>query len=67
MFTLKLKTTNAAFSDGNGREEVARILCRVADRVVRGEEYGSIQDINGNTVGEFDLELPEVNDDEEQE
>lgn len=59
-FILKFKTENAAFWDGNGVEEVARILRETAEYVAHyGVHSGSIQDINGNTIGEWDLELPE--------
>jgi hypothetical protein len=66
-FTLKFKTDNAAFGDGAGAAEVARILRDVADKVANGRDYGSVQDINGNTVGDWDLELPEPEEDEDDE
>jgi hypothetical protein len=51
MFTLKIKTDNAAFDDT--AQEIARILRDTADRLERGGEFGTLRDINGNTVGEF--------------
>ena len=57
MFTVKIRTDNAAFAeDRNG--EVARILRELADRLA--DQYGNghnaadlhmLTDLNGNTVG----------------
>jgi len=52
MFTLKIKTDNAAF-DGDRGGEVARILRDVADSIKVGADLGVIRDINGNNVGEY--------------
>jgi len=52
MFTLKIKTDNAAF-DGDRDGEVARILRDVADSIKVGADLGVIRDINGNNVGEY--------------
>lgn len=55
-FTLTINTDNAAFEDNEGRDEIARILRKVAADV----EYYSdsirhtqitIMDVNGNAVG----------------
>lgn len=53
MFTLSIKTDNAAFEDPNA--EVARILRDAAERVEQGFSRGLLRDINGNTVGDFDF------------
>ena len=55
--TLKITMVNAAFfNDGNdGREEVARILGRAAEKILEGQDRGRLHDINGNKVGEFDI------------
>jgi hypothetical protein len=60
MFSLKIKTDNAAFRDFspvvNGRaNEVARILRRIANEVEAGDNRGRAMDINGNTVGFWKL------------
>lgn len=57
MFTLKIKTDNAAFSDGARGAEIARILRDIARQVEDMCEGArcSIQDGNGNTVGEWRL------------
>ena len=60
MFKLVINTCDAAFD--NEAVELARILREVADtlnRLPRGQIEGkcgqSIQDINGNTVGKWEL------------
>jgi hypothetical protein len=57
MFTLTIKTDNAAFSDEEGGPgyEIARLLRKAADQVEQGETGRPIFDINGNRVGEFAL------------
>lgn len=67
MFTMIFKTDNDAFHDSehydrgdqnglhiNG-EEIARILRRAADQVQDGVCSAPVKDINGNTVGSFEL------------
>jgi len=58
MFTLKVKTDNAAFSDNLGGE-LARILRDVAARLERSTCYDAaiLHDVNGNTVGTYKLEV----------
>ena len=69
MFKLKIETDNAAFDDENeGRDEIARILRDVAERLGPGVLVGVIggttggvttggvlHDTNGNRVGNFTL------------
>ena len=54
MFTVRIDTDNAAFED-YPTEEVARILDRIAGDLREGEESGVCRDINGNTVGGWEL------------
>lgn len=56
-FKLKIKTDNAAFAeDGNdGKNEVARILREIADKLEDGCDVGFPRDINGNKVGEWSI------------
>jgi hypothetical protein len=57
MFTLSIRTDNAAFEPERG-SEVARILRHLADRLEGCGHYpntGRVKDGNGNTVGEFTL------------
>lgn len=55
MFNLTIKTNAAAFGEDapTEREELARILRDAADRLDDGQDFGTLRDINGNTVGEF--------------
>jgi hypothetical protein len=50
MFTLSIETDNDAFTNG---EEIARILKEVVIQLESGKEFGTIKDINGNTVGDW--------------
>lgn len=55
MFTLTIRTGNAAFETCSG-EEVARILRETADRIQSATATdGHLYDSNGNHVGEFSL------------
>lgn len=57
MFTLTIKTENAAF-DRRGGSEIARLLAVVATHV-RGRDLdadsGTLRDVNGNTVGRWEV------------
>jgi len=54
MFTLRIETKNAAFSD-DPSYEVARIVLEVAERIGAGATEGRVHDENGNCVGHFKL------------
>lgn len=56
MLRVRIDTDNDAFA-GDGEQEVARLLRKVAKRVEGGEFDGVIVDINGNRCGSFDLRL----------
>ena len=56
MFKLEIDTGNAAFDDGQKPYELARILRIIAERVEHGCEVGNAVDLNGNTVGRFEVE-----------
>ena len=58
MFRLEFKTDNAAFAESLP-DEVARILCHVAARIVAGEYNGRVRDVNGNCVGSYSTSLTE--------
>lgn len=55
MFKVEFKTGNAAFEEDNGRYEIARILKVIADKLLDGENKGSIRDYNGNHIGDWKL------------
>jgi hypothetical protein len=51
---VEIDTDNAAFVDViEERDELKRIMDRVADRAACGETGGKCLDINGNTVGRW--------------
>lgn len=56
MFKLTIDTGNAAFEDEGKGCEIARILRAIADKVENGAESGKAVDLNGNTVGRFEVE-----------
>lgn len=57
--SLSFDTSNAAFDDGNGPAEAARILRRVATLIENGHEAGTIRDASGNRVGSWSIDLPD--------
>lgn len=52
--TLTFSMTNAAFED-YPRQEAAQVLRKIAGQLENGHEYGNIKDVNGNTIGQWDL------------
>jgi hypothetical protein len=63
---LKIKLGNDALSGENKQFEVARILEVAADKIQDGEAKVLLRDVNGNTVGQADLET-DLQSDEPQE
>jgi hypothetical protein len=61
-FTLNIDCDNAAFGD-EPENEIIRLLNEVAERLGRGFYSGKVRDVNGNTVGDFDLEVDEEDED----
>lgn len=60
MFTLNIDTDNAAFQDGDGNAEIARILRDLAERFDisgRTTDNGTVRDTNGNTVGAYVVDM----------
>lgn len=56
--TLTFDTGNAAFDDGNGPAEAARILRKIAAAVADEYDEGVIHDANGNRVGDWSVTFP---------
>lgn len=56
MLTLTIETGNAAFADGERAAEVARILRYATNLIERGSHSGPLRDMNGNTVGRYDMD-----------
>ena len=50
-------TENAAFGDDetDARAEAARIIRKAADAIEQGSDGGRLRDLNGNSVGSFDV------------
>ena len=57
-FKLTIKTSNAAFADGNATSEVASLLRETAAKLERSCLDGNLHDSNGNKVGTFTLKVP---------
>lgn len=55
-FTLSFDMDNAAFEGDNAGTEAARILRQVAAGVENGATEGKARDLNGNTVGSWEVE-----------
>lgn len=51
---IRINMDNAAF-DGRPASELIRILQEIIKRVRTGDSDFSVQDINGNTVGSFNI------------
>lgn len=52
---ITINCDNAAFDDGPATE-LARILRKLIKRIEDGADYLPIMDVNGNKVGEFQIE-----------
>lgn len=69
-FTMTVAMSNAAFAEGCGAAELARILRQLASKLENtvynaGEvESGNLVDCNGNTVGPWFCEWPETDEPE---
>lgn len=58
MFRLEMWTGNDAFAYGTP-EEVATYLRAIADKLEAGVWSAPVRDVNGNTIGEYSLEVEE--------
>lgn len=64
MFKMEFKTGNDAFRDPfTGEEsqthkanETVKIINRISTEIAMGKTYGSIMDINGNSIGKWSLD-----------
>ena len=54
MFKLEFETDNAAFTNYSATE-TARILRKIAKRIEEGTLDGKVLDLNGNSIGNYDL------------
>lgn len=54
--TIDMNLDNEAFQDDfNGASEIGRILARIPQDVANGETEGNCRDVNGNTVGHWQI------------
>ena len=54
MMKIEFETTNSAFDD-YGDREIIRILAVIAEKVQRGMNEDIVVDIDGNKIGEWEL------------
>lgn len=64
-FTLKIETDSAAIAEDGREHEIVRILRATAERVQDGRDSGILRDINGVNVGSWEMDLPVVSSDED--
>ena len=64
--TVSFDTGNAAFCEGNGQVEAARVLKHIAACIeFKGDTSGTVRDFNGNHIGEWSVVFPVEEDEEE--
>lgn len=61
IFTTEIRLGNEAMQNPS---DIATALRKIASRIEDGCDYGNVYDTNGNIVGEFFLQLPEINTEE---
>jgi hypothetical protein len=55
--TIELATANASFeTESDYQFEITRILNAITSKVANGLEYCKIRDLNGNTIGFYQVE-----------
>lgn len=55
--TIELATDNASFeTESDYQFEVTRILKAITSKIANGLEYCKIRDLNGNTIGFYQVE-----------
>lgn len=52
---IQFSTSSVAFDEYGFWEHIDKILRRISDDVLLGYDHGSIMDINGNKIGEWEL------------
>lgn len=65
MFKVSFSTENEQFANGELRSGVASILRDIASRIENSNrESGYVYDVNGNKIGEWELEVDESEEEE---
>ena len=59
MFKLEIKTGGSAFGEDTyeAAYEIRRILNEVTHKLMQGQTEGSVNDINGNKICTFELDM----------
>lgn len=52
---IEFTTDNASFENDGLKAEARRILADIASRVEIGQREGSIRDLNGNRIGQWEV------------
>ena len=65
-FTLDIDTSDDDLMT-NPRKKLQKLIREVADKVGNGSDGGKIKDVNGNNIGDFELDIEEEDEDEEDE
>ena len=55
MFTMTFETSNVAFDDEELLPECADILREIANQIDNAAADGNIRDVNGNTIGRWEI------------
>lgn len=56
MFKLQFDMSGDAFAGHTYDVEIARILVEVSNNVIAGYRGGPIRDVNGNRIGQWEIE-----------
>lgn len=57
MFKLEFETDNASFDFNEGKDEVMFILETISNKVSSGYTSGIVLDSNGNSIGNWSLDI----------
>ena len=66
-FELQINSGNQAVVDDPINELARALQEHLVDRLRAGADYGSVRDINGNTIGQWWMELDEEENDDDEE
>jgi hypothetical protein len=58
-FTVKINVDNAAYEDQDIQYQLIENLKDIIDRLEHSCDWGTVKDVNGNTVGRWSLDFVE--------
>ena len=64
-FKVKINVDNAAYQDQAIQYQLIDNLKDVIAKLEDGCDWGIVKDVNGNTVGDWDIETEDINHEEE--